>query len=340
MLALLLAASLIPASADGALVVEDVSGIRALLTTAGKYSATLSPATLGRTVASNVGVDLLAEQPEWGLAKKGARALIFARGSTGLSAPVADVKSARKALDAWLAGGNRAGAIAAKRLLTASGPNAKSLLKAMKKPGAFTRDKALLAKATGPAWLYLRGRPPLRAAVFQIDASATGLVAHGLVQPLSKPILAGPGPAVCSGPPPGCLRGNLGPSGRELLSIALAQLRGPALPDSPTVVVRLDSIDAQQLADNGSLPRALHITASAAPAAPGEPSLAGHLDPGAIESAVAKLTPLDALHGSLAAGVYAGNLIYAPLLRNSGPLTLTGTPNLKGADIEIRLPIR
>src|SRR5207237_10203363 len=133
-------------------------GTPALLATAGKYTATLSPGTIGRTLSSNVGVDLLAEQPEWGLAKKGSRALIFGQGSIGLSAPIADLKSARRALDAWLGtsarskgprvSGNRAGMIAAKRLLVASGPRAKVLVNAMARPGVLTRDKALLAKAT------------------------------------------------------------------------------------------------------------------------------------------------------------------------------------------------
>ena len=338
MLALLLAAALVPASADGALVIEDASGIRSLLTTAGKYTATLSPATIGRTLASNVGVDLLAEQPEWGLAKKGRRALVFMRGSIGLSAPIADVKSAKRALAAWLTA-NRAGKIVSKRLFTASGPRAAALVKAMSRPGVFTRDKSLLAHATGPAWLYLKGRPPLRAAVLQIDASATGLIARGLVQPLQKPILAGPGPGPCAGSPPGCLRASLGPSGRELLSMVLSQLRAPALPESQSVVVRLESIDAEQLAGDKSLPRALRITASAAQPAASEASLNGQLDVNAIESAVAKLTPLDALHGTLAAGVYATNLIYAHLLRAAGPITLSGTASSKAAEIEIRLPL-
>jgi len=332
--------TLIPASADGALVIDDASGIRALLTSAGKYTSTLSPQTIGRTLSSNVGVDLLAEQPEWGLAKKGPRALIFSRGSIGLSAPIADLKSARRALEAWRTGANRAGKIASKRLFTASGPRAAALLKAMAKPGAFTRDKALLARATGPAWIYLKGRPPLRAAIFALDASAAGLIARGLVQPLRDPILAGPAPAPCDGSPPGCLRVGLGPSGRMLLSMALSQLRQPALPDSPHLVVRLDAIDAQQLSDDRSLPNALHISAADAPALAGGPALAGQLDLSAIATALARLTPLDAIHGTLAAGAYAANLIYAPFLRNSGPLTLTGEPAKTGADIEIRLPIR
>src|SRR5439155_23492720 len=114
----------------------------------------------------------------------------------------------------------------------------------------------------------------------------------------------------------------------------------PALPESQSVVVRLESIDAEQLADDKSLPRALRITASAAQPAAGEASLNGQLDVNAIESAVAKLTPLDALRGTLAAGVYAANLLYAPLLKAAGPLTLTGSAAPKGAEIEIRLPIR
>ena len=46
--------------------------------------------------------------------------------------------------------------------------------------------------------------------------------------------------------------------------------------------------------------------------------------------------PLDALRGSLAAGAYAAHLVYGPMLRNAGPLTLTGRsfprPCLRGLD--------
>jgi hypothetical protein len=353
--------ALVPAAADGALVLDGASGIagiRALLETAGRRAASFSPGAIGRSLQDRVGVDLLAEPPEWSLAPRGARALVAMQNSVGLSAPVAKVKAARRALAAWLgpgarptrqkplkgplAAGNRAGMIApvagSQRLLIASGKHAAALVSALAHPSAFSRDKALLAKATGPAWLYLKGRPPLRAAIFALDASATGLVARGLVTPVPDPILAGTAPAPCDGAPIGCLRAGLGPSGRGLLALALAPLQ-TALPAGDALIVRLDGIDVQQLGDERSLPRALRISAKPADAQPG-PALDGTLNLAAIDDALAHLTPLDAIRGSLAAGVYAGHLLYGPLLRNLGPLTLSGEPAGTGAEIEIRLPAR
>jgi len=41
------------------------------------------------------------------------------------------------------------------------------------------------------------------------------------------------------------------------------------------------------------------------------------------------------------AGAYAAHLLYGPLLRNAGPLTVTGNPQQGGAaEIEVRLPLR
>jgi hypothetical protein len=353
--------ALVPAAADGALLLDGasgVAGIRALLETAGRHAASFSPGAIGRSLQDRVGVDLLAEQPEWSLAPHGARALVAMQNSVGLSAPVANVKAARRALAAWLgpgvrptrpkplkgplAAGNRAGMIApvagSQRLLVASGKHAAALVSALAHPSAFSRDKALLAKATGPAWLYLKGRTPLSAAIFALDASASGLVARGLVTPVHDPILAGTAPAPCDGAPMGCLRAGLGPSGRGLLALALAPLQ-TTLPVGDALVVRLDGIDVQQLGDERSLPRALRISAKPADAEPG-PALDGALNLAAIDEALTHLTPLDAIRGSLAAGVYAGHLLYGPLLRNLGPLTLSGAPAGTGAEIEIRLPAR
>jgi hypothetical protein len=349
--ALLLAASgaaLLPASADGALVVSSAAGIRAMLETAGRRAASLSPDALGGTLRDRVGVDLLAEQPQWALSTRGPRALVLMLGSVGLSAPVADAKAARLALDAWLrpskgtATAGRAGMIASvagsRRLLTASGRQAAALVNAMAHPMPFSRDKALLAHATGPAWLYLKGQPPLRAALFALDASAAGLTARGLVTPLRDPILAGGAPGPCAGSPPGCLRAGLGPSGRGVLSLVLEKVQ-KALPAADAVVVRLDGIDLQQLGGDRSLPRALRISCAAAEAQPG-PALAGQIDLAAIDAALSQLTPLDALRGSVAASVYATHLLYGSLLRNAGPLTLRGVPSKSGAEIELRLPLR
>src|SRR5438477_6879072 len=101
-----------------------------------------------------VGVDLLAEQPEWGLAR-GARTLAFRQGAIGLSAPIKNRKSARRALSAWRkAASNRAGAVSTRRLLLASGRGAAALLEAMKRPGPVAKEFRPLAR--GPAWLWLR----------------------------------------------------------------------------------------------------------------------------------------------------------------------------------------
>jgi hypothetical protein len=352
---------LIPAAADGALVLDGaagIAGIRALLETAGHRSGLLSPGAAGGALRDSVGVDLLTEQPDWSLARRGPRALVVMRGSVGLSAPVRSVKAARLALAAWLgpsrptrqkplkgplAAGDRAGMIApvagAQRLLVASGPHAVALVSALAHPSAFSHDKALLAKARGPAWLYLRGKPPLSAGLFSLDAGASGLVARGLVTPVSDPILAGTAPAPCDGAPLGCLRAGLGPSGRGLLALVLMRLQ-TALPAGDAVVVRLDGIEVEKLGGERSLPAALHLSAKPdAGVAPG-PALAGTLDLAAVDGALAGLTPIDAIRGELAAGAYAVHLLYGPLLRNAGPVALSGVPAANGAEIELRLPVR
>jgi len=359
--ALLLAsgAALVPASAEAALVVDGgAPGIRALFTTASTHTSSLSPDAIGRSLSRAIGVDLLAEQPGWSLRPRGPRVVITAQGSIALSAPVANAKAARSALSAWLGpvtrparpkplkgplvAGNRAGMVApvggSLRLLTASGPHAAALVSALAHPSAFSKDKALLARATGPAWLYLAGRPPLRAAIFQLDASASGLVANGLVTSLRDAILADGAPAPCDGAPPGCLRAGLGPAGRELLSLAFARL-GKPLPEGLSISARLDGIALDKLSDERSLPSALRISAAAAETQPG-PALAGQLDLGQIDLALSRLSPIDALRGSLAAGAYATHLLYGPLLRNAGPLTVTGVPSGNSATVELRLPLR
>lgn len=344
MLALLLAAALVPAQADGALVLDGAhgaDGLRALLEKAGTYTASLSPDVVGESLRTSVGVNLLAEQPSFALAPKGARVLAFWRKSAGLSAPVTAPRKAREAAQAWVRGqpANRAARVAAGRVLLASGPQAAKLLKLLAHMKAL--PKPLSAHATGPAWLWLAGQSPLKAAVFAIDASSTGLVARGTVVPLKQPILAAPAPDGCEGNPPGCLRAGLGPSGRALLDAAFARLGLGPPPDAASVIVRLLGIDASRLTDDRSLPRALHVIALAAPPAAQGAALTAYLDLADIDRALAKLSPLDTLRGSLAAGAYAAHLLYAPLLRNAGPLSLAGTAAPKGAaEIEIRLPLR
>jgi hypothetical protein len=83
---------------------------------------------------------------------------------------------------------------------------------------------------------------------------------------------------------------------------------------------------------------------AAAPADPrasgGTSALEAQLDLGAADAVLQKLTPLDALHGGLAAGLYAGRLTAGGLLRGSGPVLVTGRPHPAGAEVELRWPLR
>ena len=335
MIALLVAAVLVPASAEGALVVEDVSGIRALLTTAGRRAPALAPTQFGVTLRDRVGVDLLAEQAEWGLARRGPRVLVFIRGASGLMAPVASAKKARTALALWLnASPRRAGALRNGQLLTASGREAKALLKSMQRPKMDLRS-------SGPAWAFIRLREPLRTAALAIDASAGGLVLRGTVT-ASDALFAGPPPAGCDGNPAACLRASLGPAGRGALELALQQLGivQPGLRSAERVVERIDSLAPQELSDARSLPDALRIIAVFNGAQSDGPPFSAQLDPAQFDAALARLTPLDALSGVLAAGAFAAHLLYGDLLRNCGPLQASGNASANGAEIEIRLPVR
>jgi hypothetical protein len=150
LIALLLAAALVPLQAQGALAVDDASGLRAFLAAASRHAPTLAPAEVGRSLRAAVGVDLLDEQPEWGLGP-GTRVLAVSRDAVGLSAPVRDAKSARAALKAWLAARvGRAGTVTRGRLVTASGRGAPALLKLSLHPESL--PKQLAAAASGPAF--------------------------------------------------------------------------------------------------------------------------------------------------------------------------------------------
>jgi hypothetical protein len=107
------------------------------------------------------------------------------------------------------------------------------------------------------------------------------------------------------------------------------------------VELRLESIDARHLSDARSLHSALRI----APALDGPPSagssLEGQVDLAAVDAALAAMSPLDALRGPLAGGAWAFHLLYGALLRNAGPLTLSGDPQPGNrAAIRLRLPLR
>lgn len=334
MIALLVAAALVPGTAQGALILEDASGLRAFLTAASAYAPSLSPREVGLSLRAMVGVDLLDEQPEWGLAHHGARVLAVSRDAVGLSAPLRDAKSARVALAAWRdARRGRAGTVARGRLFTASGRGAPAMLKGLLHSQQL--PKQLLAAARGPLVWTARLDEPLRAAVLAVDASAQGLVARGILI-ASAPLLAAPAPAGCDGAPTACLRAGLGPAGRGAIALALAQLRMPpqeGLMRASRAALRIDAVDARRL--EALVPAA----AFDGPATSG-PALSGLVDLSKLDAALAKLTPLDVLSGEWAAAAYAAHLLYGPLLRNAGPLTLTGDPLPKNtARIELRLPL-
>jgi hypothetical protein len=341
LLGLLLAAVLVPASADLVLSVEDPSGLRALLEKAGSYAPSLAPEPVGATLRDRVGVDLFAAGTRWGLAPKGARRLVFSRDGAGLIAPVRSATTAKRMLASWIAGDpqRRAGRVSGLRLLTASGDKPAALLAAMLRPSPL--PAALAAKAASPTWLWLRLRDPLRAAVLAIEAGSAGVVARGLLV-ADGPVLSGGAPAGCAAGI-ACLRAGVAAPGRRAIEIALAQLAVPAqveLRSASRVEERIDGIDVHLLSDWPSLGRALRVAAVFdAPAAEG-PSLAASLALADLDGALARLTPLDALRGPLATGAYALHIVYGALLRQCGPLTLTGNPLGSGAEIELRLPLR
>jgi len=341
LLALLLAAVLVPESADVVLSVEDASGLRALLQKAGTHAPLLAPDAVGATLRDRVGVDLLAESPAWGVGQRGARTLAFSSHGMGLSAPVRDAGAAKRMLASWLSQGpRRAGRVAGSRLLTASGEDAAAVLKSMSRPVPLPRD--LAARAKGPVWLWARTAEPLRGMMLSIEASGTGIVGLGVVN-ASGALLTGSAPAGCASGI-ACLRAAPGPAGLRVLALALEKLEATAQPElaaAARVEERVDAIDVRELAQTRSLTRALRIAAVFdAPEAAG-PALDARVDLAAIDAALATINPLDALRGGVVAGAYAAHLLYGQLLRNAGPLTVTGNPQRGGAaEIDVRLPLR
>jgi hypothetical protein len=266
--------------------------------------------------------------------------LVISRQGIGLSAPVSDAAAVKRKLGAWVSRSpRRAGRLAGGRLFTASGPEAAAVLTSMAKPTPISA--ALAAQAKGPLWAWLRLAAPLRAAAFSIDASATGLSATGLVEG-DGPILAGPAPAGCAAGTI-CLRAGVAAAGSGALAVLLRQLGGevPGLASAKRVELRVDAVDARQLSDARSLGSALKIApALDGPASPGA-SLEGRAELGEIDAALALMSPLDALRGPLAGGAWAAHLLYGALLRNAGPVTLSGDPRPGNrAAIRLRLPLR
>ncbi len=77
------------------------------------------------------------------------------------------------------------------------------------------------------------------------------------------------------------------------------------------------------------------------PHAPGgTEALEARLDLSAADSALQKLTPFDALRGSLPATLILARTMLGGLLRGSGPLQLTGKPHAAGAEVELRWPLK
>src|SRR5207244_11491497 len=100
----LIVALILAAQVDGALVLNGragADGLKAFLTTAGTHTRSLSPGAIGDLLRDTVGVDLLAEQAQWSLAKRGPRTRGIWRQYVGLLARPSKAKNARAAWTTW-----------------------------------------------------------------------------------------------------------------------------------------------------------------------------------------------------------------------------------------------
>lgn len=82
--------------------------------------------------------------------------------------------------------------------------------------------------------------------------------------------------------------------------------------------------------------------APAAPAPGADPQLvlAARFDTAALDAALARLSPLDALRSEAAAGAYAAHLLWGPLLARAGPAVLQGRAAAGGAvALDLRWPL-
>jgi hypothetical protein len=246
---------------DGA---AGTAGLREFLAAAAAFAPVLEPEAVGADLARSASLNLLSEAASSaaGVARTGARALVVAGSAVGLSAPVEDPATARRALRAWLAQAGtvrptrrsqpkgplaagdgaqlRAGMIAnvagRQRWLAASGRGATLLVGALARVGARRRDTpqlarvpavaAALAQVRGPAVLWLRGSGPVLGAVLSLEASARGFAATGLALPSGgEALLAGAAPdQPCHKRALLCARASLGPSAAPLLSRAAREL--------------------------------------------------------------------------------------------------------------------
>jgi hypothetical protein len=326
---LIAAAAAYPAPAQAALFIDDASGLKAFLDRAGVYARSMTSAEVSRQLRAQVGADPLSQ--------KGT--LVFSQRSTGFVTAMS-AADARRLLKEWRRP-TRIGTYAKGKLYTASGPEAKALLKALQRPRALKIEPA-------PLSLWVAVAPPLKTATAAIDASADGLVVHGIVT-ASKPILEGQGPPPCDPAAMGCLRIALGPAAREaildspvphdvMVEAIRDRIRAP-LQQASRFWARLDALDATVLTNERSIPRALRYAVSYDDPPSDGPQFEARLDLARVGQSLAKLTPLDAFYGETAAMAYAGHLIYGRLLLALGPLVATANAEGNAAQFELRLPL-
>jgi hypothetical protein len=355
LIALLLAAAVsFPAPVQASMNIDDASGLKAFFDAAGVYARSFSSAEVSHSLREQLAVDPLALKSS---------TIVFSRRGIGMVAPM-ETATARAALLAWKRP-NHLGFATKGKLYTASGRDAKALLKALQHPKSVA--------AAGPVTLWFALAAPLKIATFTLRASAKGLNAAGSVT-ASKPILQGPSPAPCPPPAMGCFVGGLGPAGHELLERMLrfgGDITARAEPPQGTrVASRLDGLNVSALGDRASLPDALLFAlAFDAPGWPADaqcgtprdidviasprctpPSPLAGTKPGAqmmldlaqVAAALSRLTALDALRGEGAATAYGLSLIYGELLRHLGPLTMNAVPSQNdaaAAELSLQLPL-
>jgi hypothetical protein len=163
---------------------------------------------------------------------------------------------------------------------------------------------------------------------------------------------------------------------QEMEAFSRVAARGAAVAEQ--LVVRSDGADARLLTDSATPWPALQLWAASSPSLDGanadaegarpscirsdptrtwfampcletvpadlvpkqaEPALDATLNLAAIDAVLHKLTPLDVVHGGMAAALYAGRLTAGGLLRRSGPVRLRGTAHPAGAQVELRWPL-
>jgi hypothetical protein len=355
LIALFLAAAVsFPAPVHASVNVEDASGLKAFFDAAGVYARSLSSAEISHSLREQLAVDPLALKSS---------TIVFSRRGIGMVAPMEAAK-ARAALLAWKRP-NHLGTAVKGKLYTASGRDAKALLKALLHPK--------VVPAQGPVSLWFALAQPLEIATFSLQASAKGLTATGIVT-ASKPILQGPSPAPCAPVAMGCFVGGLGPAGHELLERML-RFGGDLtprsqLPQGTRVASRLDGFNVSALGDRNSLPDALLFAlafdapgwpadtqcgtppdvdvltnprcAPPSPLAGTTPGAQVSLDVSQVAAALSHLTALDALKGEGAATAYGISLIYGELLRHLGPLMMSAHPaqnDAAAAELSLQLPL-